>query len=91
MLLSTAQVSVNRSMPVAAAQKGGPSGSAYVTFYRPEDALRCIEAVDGSVWDGEHQYLQPVASLPAQHSTAMHTRTARLLSTAYMLACPVLA
>jgi RNA recognition motif-containing protein len=62
--LCVAQVSVNRSMPVAAAQKGGPSGSAYVTFYRPEDALRCIEAVDGSVWDGEQQHASPIPLHP---------------------------
>lgn len=48
------QVSVNRNMPAAAAQKMGPSGSAYITYYRPEDALRCIEAVDGAVWEGKH-------------------------------------
>jgi hypothetical protein len=46
-------VSVNRSTPVGAAQKSGPSGSAYVTFFRPEDALRCIESVDGAMWEGE--------------------------------------
>lgn len=59
-----AQVSVNRSMPVSAAQKNGPSGTAYVTYYRPEDALRCIESVDGQVWEGE------------QHSTAQHNSSA---------------
>lgn len=47
------KVSVNRSTPFSQVQKNGPSGSAYVTYYRPEDALRCIEAVDGAVWDGK--------------------------------------
>lgn len=47
------KVSVNRSTPFSQVQKSGPSGSAYVTYYRPEDALRCIEAVDGSVWEGK--------------------------------------
>eukprot|EP00879_Flechtneria_rotunda_P009936 GHRR01010391.1.p1 GENE.GHRR01010391.1~~GHRR01010391.1.p1 ORF type:complete len:992 (+),score=591.69 GHRR01010391.1:638-3613(+) len=47
------KVSVNRSTPFSQVQKNGPSGSAYVTYYRPEDALRCIEAIDGSVWDGK--------------------------------------
>lgn len=91
--LSTAQVSVNRSMPVAAAQKGGPSGSAYVTFYRPEDALRCIEAVDGSVWDGEQQQAQPIQlnHSTSQHSTGTRRRSARLLSTAQQVACAVTA
>lgn len=47
------KVSVNRSTPFSQVQKSGPSGSAYVTYYRPEDALRCIEAIDGSVWEGK--------------------------------------
>lgn len=47
------KVSVNRSTPFSQVQKNGPSGSAYVTYYRPEDALRCIEAVDGAVWEGK--------------------------------------
>jgi CCR4-NOT transcription complex subunit 4 len=41
------KVSVNRSTPFSQVQKNGPSGSAYVTYYRPEDALRCIETLDG--------------------------------------------
>jgi len=48
------QISVNRSTPFSQVQKNGPSGSAYVTYYRAEDALRCIEAIDGTVWDGEN-------------------------------------
>jgi CCR4-NOT transcription complex subunit 4 len=47
------KVSVNRSTPFSQVQKNGPSGSAYVTYFRPEDALRCIEAVDGSTWEGK--------------------------------------
>jgi hypothetical protein len=66
-------VSVNRSMPVnAAAAKNGPSGSAYVTYFRPEDALRCIEAVDGQVWEGEHPACQHT---PAHLSTPRHKLT----------------
>eukprot|EP00775_Hariotina_reticulata_P013617 gene13617-13743_t len=47
------KISVNRSTPFSQVQKNGPSGSAYVTYYRAEDALRCIEAIDGTVWDGK--------------------------------------
>ncbi len=47
------QVSVNRTTPFSQAQKNGLSGSAYITYLRPEDALRCIEAVDGVVWEGK--------------------------------------
>lgn len=52
-----AQISVNRSTPFSQVQRNGPTGSAYVTYYRPEDALRCIEAVDGLQWDGERAVL----------------------------------
>jgi hypothetical protein len=50
---AAAQISVNRSTPVSQVQRNGPTGSAYVTYCRPDDALRCIEAVDGQLWDGE--------------------------------------
>ena len=47
------QISCNRGGPYgAAALRNGPTGSAYVTFKRPEDARRCIEAVHGAVWAG---------------------------------------
>jgi len=46
------KVSVNRSTPFSQVQRNGPTGSAYVTYCRPEDALRCIETVDGLTWDG---------------------------------------
>lgn len=48
------QVSVNRSMPPGViGAKSGPSGSAYVTFRRPQDAQQCIENIDGAIWQGE--------------------------------------
>jgi hypothetical protein len=44
-----AQISVNRSPPPG--QKA-PTGSAYVTYMRDEDAARCISVIDNVVWDG---------------------------------------
>lgn len=50
----TIKISVNRSNQYASAlAKHGPTGSAYVTFKRAEDALRCIKTVDGSMWRGK--------------------------------------
>ncbi len=46
------KISVNRSTPFSQVQRNGPTGSAYVTYCRPEDALRCIESVDSAAWDG---------------------------------------
>ena len=47
------QMSVNRMGPYgSSASRNGPTGSAYITFKRPEDAKRCIEAVNGAVWGG---------------------------------------
>ena len=47
----TVKISVNRSNQYASAlAKHGPTGSAYVTFRRSEDALRCIKSLDGSNW-----------------------------------------
>ena len=47
------QVSVNRTMPTGLAHtKSGASGSAYVTYRRPQDAQRCVETVDGVTWSG---------------------------------------
>eukprot|EP00887_Chlorella_sp_A99_P001407 scaffold8.g1407.t1 len=50
----TIKISVNRSNQYASAlARHGPTGSAYVTFRRPEDALRCIKVVDGAAWAGK--------------------------------------
>jgi len=47
-------VSVNRTMPTGLAHsKSGASGSAYVTYRRPQEAQRCVETVDGITWAGE--------------------------------------
>ncbi|KAL0031817.1 hypothetical protein WJX79_008987 [Trebouxia sp. C0005] len=48
------QMSVNRMGPYGSSvSRNGPTGSAYITFKRPEDAKRCIEAVNGAVWGGK--------------------------------------
>ncbi len=48
------QISVNRSNQYASAMaKHGPTGSAYVTFRRTDDALRCIKQLDGMIWNGK--------------------------------------
>ena len=53
------QMSVNRSGPYgASASRNGPTGSAYITFKRQEDATKCIEAVNGVVWGGKQAALQ---------------------------------
>lgn len=50
----TVKVSVNRSNQYASAMaRHGPTGSAYVTFKRAEDALRCIKMIDGNLWRGK--------------------------------------
>jgi len=50
----TIKISVNRSNQYASAlAKHGPTGSAYVTFKRSEDALRCIKLIDGALWRGK--------------------------------------
>jgi hypothetical protein len=50
----TLKVSVNRSNQYASAlARHGPTGSAYVTFRRAEDALRCIKTLDGTLWKGK--------------------------------------
>lgn len=47
------KVFVSRSAsPGVPVSKGGPSGSAYVTFRRPEEAGECIAAIDGTTWHG---------------------------------------
>lgn len=47
------QMSVNRSGPYGSSvARNGPTGSAYITFKRPEDAKKCIEVVNGAVWGG---------------------------------------
>ena len=46
-------MSVNRTMPTGLAHsKSGASGSAYVTYRRPQEAQRCVETVDGITWAG---------------------------------------
>mmetsp|Transcript_15602 Transcript_15602/g.53287 ORF Transcript_15602/g.53287 Transcript_15602/m.53287 type:complete len:774 (-) Transcript_15602:39-2360(-) len=46
------KISVNRNGSYSSGRDGHPSGSAYVTYQRPEDALRCIQAIDGVALDG---------------------------------------
>jgi len=47
------QISVSRTGPYGSlAAKNGPTGSAYITFKRVEDARRCIENIHGTVWEG---------------------------------------
>ena len=36
----------------ALAAKNGPTGSAYITFRRNDDARRCIESIHGMTWEG---------------------------------------
>ena len=44
---------MNRSSPYSTGQsRNGPTGAAYVTFVNDEDAARCVNAIDGAVWDG---------------------------------------
>eukprot|EP00890_Picochlorum_soloecismus_P000031 jgi/Picsp_1/1028/NSC_04512-R1_ccr4-not transcription complex subunit len=48
------KISVNRSnqyMSTSSA-KHGPTGSAYVTYKKSEDALKCIKSIDGVFWKG---------------------------------------
>jgi len=47
------KISVNRAGPYSTSSaKSSPTGSAYVTFVRNQDSLRCIEHIDGCTWDG---------------------------------------
>ena len=47
------QISVSRTGPYGAlAAKNGPTGSAYITFRRNDDARRCIESIHGTYWEG---------------------------------------
>eukprot|EP00210_Caulerpa_lentillifera_P005214 g4981.t1 len=49
------KISVNRSSPYSSGQsRNGPTGAAYVTFKRNEDAAVCVNAIDGAVWDGHY-------------------------------------
>lgn len=53
------QMSVNRMGPYGSSvSRNGPTGSAYISFKRPEDAKRCIEAVNGAVWGGKLRFSQ---------------------------------
>jgi hypothetical protein len=48
------QISVSRTGPYGSlAAKNGPTGSAYITFRRIEDARHCIESIHGTVWEGK--------------------------------------
>lgn len=48
------QISVSRSGPYGAAgAKNGPTGSAYVTYKKADDARKCIETIHGADWHGE--------------------------------------
>jgi len=52
------KISVNRTNQYVSSHhssskhSNGPTGSAYVTFKRPEDALKCIKQIDGETWKG---------------------------------------
>ena len=52
-VLLVVQISVSRTGPYgSSAAKNGPTGSAYITFKRMEDARRCIENIHSTVWEG---------------------------------------
>ena len=46
------KVVINQNTAYAGSQTQGPSASAYVTYYRPEDALKAIQAVNNIFIDG---------------------------------------
>ena len=49
------KISVNRTNQYVSTQttkQHGPTGSAYVTFKRSDDALKCIKSIDGETWKG---------------------------------------
>ncbi|XP_064634367.1 CCR4-NOT transcription complex subunit 4-like isoform X2 [Lineus longissimus] len=46
------KVVINQSTSYAGAQTHGPSASAYVTYHKPEDALKAIQAVNNVYVDG---------------------------------------
>ena len=50
------KISANRAaagnVPGGSGNNAMPTGSAYVTFVRAEDAWKCISAIDGAAWDG---------------------------------------
>ena len=69
------QMSVNRMGPYGSSvSRNGPTGSAYITFKRPEDAKRCIEAVNGAVWGGK------LVLLPVHLGILVTAAQARLLT-----------
>jgi hypothetical protein len=52
------QISVSRSGPYGTpGVKNGPTGSAYITFKRDEDARKCIETTHGVDWQGKSMVL----------------------------------
>ncbi len=48
----------------AASAKNKPTGSAYITFRRNEDARRCIETMHNTQWDGAPARQPPPRSPP---------------------------
>ncbi|ODV97819.1 hypothetical protein PACTADRAFT_47670 [Pachysolen tannophilus NRRL Y-2460] len=46
------KIVINRKQPNPANPHSNPGLSVYVTFVKKEDALKCIQAVDGSISDG---------------------------------------
>lgn len=73
---SIKKISVNRSSPYSSGQsRNGPTGAAYVTFVRDEDAAACVAAIDGSVWDGKSCVMKPVSDVIV--SRTLHSRMLR--------------
>jgi hypothetical protein len=46
------QLSLNRGGATASGRQP-PAGAAYVVYHSNEDALRCIQSVDGKIWCGK--------------------------------------
>lgn len=46
------KISVNRNGAYSSSSNGAPTGSAYVTFMKEDDAVECIKKVDGTILDG---------------------------------------
>eukprot|EP00976_Prorocentrum_cordatum_P109361 1195006-Prorocentrum_minimum.AAC.3 len=47
------KVSVNRNGVYSSIHGGAATGSAYITFVRDDDAIKCIQMVDGTMVDGK--------------------------------------
>lgn len=49
------KISVNRNSTYSTGQsKNGPTGAAYVTYISADDAARCVDTIDGAIWDGRY-------------------------------------